>query len=239
MRRAPLAERLLLITRGNPIVPWLAPIHRFLRQPFIPLARHFFQRLAHIVLNIRRDAENRTRLQLARQRLQMLRRHETTAVVALLWPRIRVQQKCAAQALIGQHVKHVARITGMHLDVLRTSFTDFAKQHGNAVDVRLTANDAHVGVLHGLMHHVLTAAKPHFKPDILATKQRLKVEVLPLRVLVPADLTGRQRRQVFVQIGLLARPQAFTLEASIEVAPRRTACVSARIFAGVFVVGHA
>ncbi len=112
----------------------------------------------------------------------------------------------------------------MHGDIVDLSLAQLAQQHGDPpVDKRFATDDAHIAVLDGLMHHMLAPpTKANLQPDgLVPPEQAGQVDGRAIRVLVPAHGTGgAQRRQVFVQIGLLAVTQPpLGLEATIEIAP--------------------
>src|SRR6056297_2065731 len=96
----------------------------------------------------------------------MFWRDEAATVVALLGPWIRVEEKRTGNAFLGQHIEHIAGITGVNRYILRPGIADFAQEHGNTVYIGLAPDEPHIGVLHGLMHHVFTTAEPDFEPDI-------------------------------------------------------------------------
>src|SRR6056297_856709 len=105
----------------------------------------------------------------------MLWRDETAAVVAFLGPRIGIEKEGAGDAFGGQHIKHIAGITGVNRNILCAGVADFAQEHGDAIDIRLAPYKADIRVLHGLMHHVFAATKPDFKPDVSIPEKSIQI----------------------------------------------------------------
>ncbi len=175
----------------------------------------------------------------------MLLRHKPTPMVALFRPGIRIQQKRLVDAFVRQHIEHIAHVTGIHSHIVQICLADFTQQHGNTVDIRLTADNADLRVLRGLMHHVLTTAKADLQPNRPPAKQTGHIQRRAIRVHIPVDLAGAQRRQILAQIGLLAVTQPLAFEATIEIAPGRAGFVlggmiisHVRAYAPTFITGQ-
>ena len=96
----------------------------------------------------------------------MLLRHEPPPVMPRLGPGIRIEQKRPRHRPLGQDIEHVSRITRINRNILRLCGPDFPQEHRHTVDERFTADNPGLGILHGLMHHMLTAAEPDFQPDL-------------------------------------------------------------------------
>ena len=220
MRHAPLAERLLFIAGRYPIFPRAVDILRRGPHPLKAILRHLFQRLANIIGNIGRHAEDRTGFKHTGQRFQMLGRHETAAVMARLGPRIGIKQKGPRDRGGRQHIEHVAHIAGIDAQIIHACAADLAQEHRHAIDIGLAADDADTGVQAGLMDHMLAPAKADLKPSLAPTEHRRQVEGVAVRVRFPIHRAGAEGGQIFFQIDLLAVAQMLATAAAIEIARR-------------------
>ena len=81
-------------------------------------------------------------------------------------------------------------------------------------------NDPDIRVRRCLMHHMLTTAKADFKPDIFAPEKRVQIYVGTIWIRLPRNISRRQRREICIDPLFLGLAQAFTLEATIKIAPR-------------------
>ena len=83
--------------------------------------------------------------------------------MALLWPRVRVEQIDAFQRRIGQPRKHIKRVTHLEAHIGQALFVNMPKRADYAVEERLTANEAVIGAHRGLPSQMFTRAKADFK----------------------------------------------------------------------------
>ena len=108
----------------------------------------------------------------------------------------------------------------MDPQVIQSRIFHLAQQHGDAVDERFAADKAFVRVVLGLMHQMFATAKADLKPQGATAEQRIDIQLFAVRVHIPTDRSGGQRRQIVFQIFFLLRSQGLTLEPTIEIAPR-------------------
>lgn len=206
--------------------PSLAPIFGAFGEPSEALVAHeMFERPGGVIGPIGGEAEFGAGLHDARQLTQKFRLDQAALVVARLRPGIGEKNIDEIKRRIGQTRDHIARVALVQTDVLRAALLDVAQARGNAVQERLDADEAAVGMSGGLGDQVLAAAEADFedlgagfsrkwgcrgrKADILGHRRE---QLFPIQRALLRD--GQMRQQRLDQTGL-ARLEGAGLDAAI------------------------
>ena len=205
----PLAQRPSLVAGGDPVAPGPAPILRPLGQPCEAVAR------APPPASGGHSRECRSRrgtpppVSAPAPAVPDARRDKSGG----RWWRALGQgsgksRKALAIRGAGQHVEQVARGSPGWTAGCPPCPRILAQQHRDAVDVGLAADDPHVGIPPGLMHHVLAADRTRASSQVSRPPNRAgRSSANAIRVRVPIDRTGAEGIEVFLQIRFLAVAQ--------------------------------
>lgn len=136
----------------------------------------------------------------------MLWCYKSTPVVTCFGPGVWIEQERLIDGRLWQYIKEITRITRIHTNVRTARFPDLAEQHCHAVDVRLTSDEADVRMAARLMNQVLAPSEPDLQPNRSSFEKRGEIQRFSVWIDIPIHGPGRERVQVFIDIGLLGGP---------------------------------
>jgi hypothetical protein len=112
-----------------------------------------------------RDAQLRAVRHNAREQRECCRCNDPSLVMARLAPGIWKQDEDTIDRGLGQGRKQQPRIVAKQADIAETHLIDLTQQPGNAIDKRLAADKADVGVRLRLPGEMFAGAKANFEPQ--------------------------------------------------------------------------
>lgn len=99
----------------------------------------------------------------ARELVDRLGLDEAAAMVAIFWPWIGIEQYDAVEHFICTMGEQVARIALIDADIAIGARIDGARQFRDAIEIRLTSDEAAIALLAHLGEEIFTAAKADFQ----------------------------------------------------------------------------
>jgi hypothetical protein len=114
---------------------------------------------------IGRDAELRAIGENTRQQRERCRRNDPALVMTGLAPGIGKQDEGTVDRGFGQGCEQQPRIVLKQPDIPKAGLIDLAQQPGDAIDKRLAADKASIGMRRRLPRKMLTGAETNFEPQ--------------------------------------------------------------------------